>query len=75
MIKTTTKLTLQPMEVRKSAEIESSVSEPIEQGSLTKVAVCPRVVILNNPGKTSRVPVKNFNMSAKVVTLSQILLL
>ena len=76
MVKTTTKLSLQSMEtktvtgfVRKSADIESAITEPIEQGNLTKVTVCPRVVTLNNPGKTSRVPVKIFNMSAKVVTI------
>ena len=76
VVKTTTKLSLQPMEtktvtgfVRKSADIESAITEPIEQGNLTKVTVCPRVVTLNNPGKTSRVPVKIFNMSAKVVII------
>ena len=76
VVKTTTKLSLQPMEtktvtgfVRKSADIESAITEPIEQGNLTKVTICPRVVTLNNPGKTSRVPVKIFNMSAKVVTI------
>lgn len=76
VVKTTSKVTLQPMEVktvtgfvRKNQNVESAITEPSEQGSSAKVSVCPRIVSLNNPGKTSRVPVRLFNISAKVVTI------
>ena len=75
-VKSTTKLTLQPMEVktvtgfvRKSENVESAITEPLENGNMTKVTVCPKIVSLNNRGTTARVPVRIFNMSAKVVTL------
>ena len=31
--------------------------------------VCPQVVTLNKPGTSARVPVKGFNLSAKIVTI------
>ena len=76
VVKTTNKLTLQPMEVkdincfvRKASNVESAITEPLDSVSGTKVGVCPRLVSLKNPGKTSRVSVRIFNMSAKVMTL------
>ena len=76
VVKSTVKVTLQPMEVRtvlglvrKGQSIESAITEQIEGGSLPKVAVCPRVVKLDNPGKTSRVPVRLCNISARVITI------
>ena len=73
----TKKLTLQPMEirdvtclVRKTSTVEAAITEPFEPSTGTKVGICPRIVSLENPGKTSRVPVRIFNMSAKVLTLS-----
>ena len=76
VVKTTSKITLQPIEVktvtgfvRKNNNVDSAITEPSEQGSSAKVSVCPRIVSLNNPGKTSRVPVRLFNISAKVVTI------
>ena len=76
VVKSTVKLTLQPMEVRtvtgcvrKGQNVESAITEQIEGGSLPKVAVCPRVVKLDNPGKTSRVPVRLCNLSARVITI------
>ena len=76
-MKTTSKIILQPMEVktvtgfvRKNNNVDSAITEPSEQGSSAKVSVCPRIVSLNNPDKTSRVvPVRLFNFSAKVVTI------
>ena len=75
-VKSTTKLTLQPREiktvtgfVRKSENVESAITEPLENGNMTKVTECPRIVSLNNRGTTARVPVRIFNMFAKVVTL------
>ena len=76
VFKSTVKVTLQPMEVRtvvglvrKGQSVESAITEQIEGGSLPKVAVCPRVVKLDNPGKTSRVPVRLCNISARVITI------
>ena len=76
VVKSTVKVTLQPMEVRtvlglvrKGQSIESAITEQIEGGSLPKVAVCPRIVKLDNPGKTSRVPVRLCNITARVITI------
>ena len=54
--------------VRKQKEIESAVTEQTENVS-SKIGVCPRVVSLNKPEKTVRVPVRIFNMSAKTLTI------
>ena len=70
-----TSITLQPMEVRtvsgfvrKQKEAESAITEPADNAS-SKIGVCPRVVAVNKPGRNARVPVKLFNMSAKVLTI------
>lgn len=70
-----TSINLQPMEVvtvsgfvRKQKEVESAVTEQIENAS-SKIGVCPRVVAVNKPGRNARVPVKIFNMSATVITI------
>jgi len=69
-------LILQPMEiktitgfVRKSSEIDSAVTEDIDNSRPDKPTVCPRVVRLSNPGKTARIPVRVCNLSAKVVKI------
>lgn len=53
VVKTTSKITLQPMEVktitgfvRKNNNVESAITEPSEQGSSAKFSVCPRIVSL-----------------------------
>ncbi|MCG8034916.1 MAG: hypothetical protein JAZ03_22460, partial [Candidatus Thiodiazotropha taylori] len=76
VVKSTVQVVLQPMEVRtvqglvrKGQNIDSVLTEQIEEGSTAHVKVCPRVVSLSNPGTTTRVPVKLFNMSARVVTI------
>ena len=55
--------------VRKQKESEAAVTEQSDKAS-SKIGVCPRVVRLNRQGKTARVPVKLYNMSAKVVTIA-----
>ena len=67
---------LQPLEVktvtglvRKAGDIESAVTETSEHGCTSKLHVCPRVVTLNKPGTTARIPVKLFNISAKAITI------
>lgn len=55
--------------VRKQKETESAVTEQSEKAS-SKIGVCPRVVKLNRQGKTARVPVRIYNMSAKVITIA-----
>ena len=54
--------------VRKTSTVEAAITEPFEPSTGTKVGICPRIVSLENPGKTSRVPVRIFNMSTKVLT-------
>ena len=44
------------------------MTEPAENGS-SRICVCHRVVALNNPGTSARIPVKVFNMSARLVTI------
>lgn len=71
-----TNIQIQPMEtvtisgfIRKGRDVETVVTEQTERAS-SKIGVCPRVVSLDKPGKNARIPVKIFNMSAKVLTLS-----
>ena len=75
-VKATSKIVLQPMEVktitgfvRKIRDVASAVTESSGDGSTSRLQVCPRVVSLNKPGTSARVPVKVFNLSAKVVTI------
>ena len=59
----TKKLTLQPIFrditclERKTNTVEAEITEPFEPSTGTKVGICPRIVSLENPGKTARVPV------------------
>ncbi|MCG8034658.1 MAG: retropepsin-like domain-containing protein [Candidatus Thiodiazotropha taylori] len=76
IVKLTSKLTLQPMEVkdvtclvRKTSNITSAITEPLDNENNSKVGVCPRIVSLEKPGTTARIPVRIFNLSAKVMTL------
>ena len=41
----------------------------MENSNISRISICPRNVSLNNPGKTSRVPVRLFDMSTKVVCI------
>ena len=75
VVKTTNWVVLQPFEsktitgfARKCHNCESAVTEPAENGS-SRISVCPRVVALNNPGTSTGIPVKVFNMSARPVTI------
>ena len=76
ILKLPVKIVLQPMEVktitgfvRKIRDVASAVTESSSDGSTSRLQVCPRVVTLNKPGTSARVPVKVFNLSAKVVTI------
>ena len=76
VVKSTTHVTLQPMEVktvtglvRKKQHVESAITEQMDSNITSKATVCPRVVSLNNPGKTSRVPVRLCNMSARTLKI------
>ena len=75
-VKTTNKVVLQPLEskliagfARKTRYVESVVTESAETGTTSRVIVCPRVVGLNKPGTSARVPVGIYNISAKAVTI------
>ena len=50
--------------------IESAVTEQTDKVS-SKIGVCPRVVATEKPEKNARVPVNIFNMSTKVMAISQ----
>ena len=72
---------IQPMEtitvsglVCKQKNVDSAVTEPLDRAS-SILGICPRVVALNKPRKNARVPIRIFNMSAKVLTLQPKLLL
>ena len=76
VVKSTNRVVLQPMEcktvvgfTRKVRTIETALTEQAENCTGSRLNVCPRVVGLNKPGTTARVPVKVFNISAKVVTI------
>ncbi|XP_053403276.1 uncharacterized protein LOC128558360 [Mercenaria mercenaria] len=78
IVKSTQRFTLQPMETkqitgfeRKMKDCESVVTEPSEKGYSSRFTVCPRVVKLDDPGNTARVPVRVFNMSAKAVEIPE----
>ena len=77
LVKSTNKtnIIIQPMEVitvsgmiRKQRDVETVVTEQTEKQS-SKIGVCPRIVNLDKPERNARVPVKLFNMSAKVLTI------
>ncbi|MES9884250.1 MAG: reverse transcriptase family protein, partial [Sedimenticola sp.] len=76
VVRTTNQLTLKPMETRtitgftrKSEQINFAVTERSLRDHSPRISACPRVVSLQNPGKTSRVPVRLCNLSARTVTL------
>jgi len=77
-VKATQRYVLQPFEtrtvtgiVRKQRLVASAVTEVCPSAHCSqKVTVCPRVVSLDRPGTTARVPVKLFNMSAKPVSIA-----
>ena len=75
-VKTTSNVCLKPWEVKdvtgfvgKSQNCESASTESTEAGHFPNVTASQRIVTLSNPGKTSKVPVRLCNMSAKIVTL------
>ena len=70
-----TNIVIQPMEtqtisgfVRKARNVEAAIKEHTE-GASSRLGVCPRVVSLEKAGNYQRVPVKVFNMSAKIMTI------
>ena len=77
VVKTTNRIVLQPLEskvvtgfVRKALDVDAAITEPAaEDGGTSRVIVCPRVVELNKPGTSARVPVRVCNISAKPVTI------
>ena len=76
VIKTTTKVTLQPYAtrtvtglVRKNFDAEAALTEPVEDGQTARVTVCPRIVRMDKPGNTARIPVCLCNMPARIVTI------
>ena len=75
VVKTTRKVTLQPNEsrtvtglLRKNKNSDAALTEPVEAG-IPNVTVCPRIVRADKPGNIARVPVRLYNISARVVTI------
>ena len=54
--------------MRKTGNVDSAVTEQTQRAS-SRIGVCPRVVALVKGEKYQRVPVRLFNMSAKVITI------
>ena len=54
--------------LRKKRNVEEAVTEQTE-GASTRIGVCRRVVSLDKTERSQRVPVRIFNMSAKVLTI------
>ena len=54
--------------VRKLSDTDTAVTEQSEHSS-SRIRVCPRVVKLNSVESTARVPVRIFNISAKVMKI------
>ena len=54
--------------VRKSGNVEFVITEQTP-GASTRIGVCPRVLSLTKAGKSQRVPVQIFNMSAKPICI------
>ena len=54
--------------VRKGRNVETAVTEQTE-GASSKIGVCPRVDSLDKVGNSQRIPVRIFNMSAKVINI------
>ena len=48
--------------------MEAAVTEGTEAAS-SRISICPRIVSLNSPGKYQIVPVRLYNMSAKILTI------
>ena len=76
IVKANTHCTLQPYEsrtvgiIRKREHLSAAVTEVCESGHCSnRVTVCPRVVALDNVGKNARVPVRIFNMYARLITI------
>ena len=77
VVKTTNRIVLQPLEskvvtgfVRKAIDVDAAITEPAaEDVGTSRVIVCPRVVELNKPGTSARVPVRVCIISAKPVTI------
>ena len=70
-----TDIQIQPMEtvtlsgfVRKKTSVETAVTEQTN-GASSRIGVCPRVVSLDKAEKSQRLPVRIYNMSAKVLTI------
>lgn len=76
-VKSTRRTVIQPNQVktitgmvRKHQNIEAAVTEPCSaETNASKVSVCPRVVTLANTGKTSRIPVRLCNMTARAIVI------
>jgi len=76
-VKTTQRIKLQANEVRtvtgfvrKVRAVDACVTEPCdEQHCSSRVNICPRIVTLDKPGSTARVPVRLFNLSAKPISI------
>ena len=54
--------------MRKSRNVDSVITEQTP-GATTRIGVCPRVLSLNKVGKSQRVPIRIYNMSAKQINI------
>ena len=78
VVKSTNKynLKIQPNEsitvsgyVRKISGVDTAVTEAT-QGASSRIGVCPRVIKLDTPGTGQRIPVRLYNISAKMIEIA-----
>lgn len=55
--------------MRKTKDVESAITENTE-AALSRLGVCPRVVALDKRGSYQQFPVRVFNISARIITIS-----
>lgn len=55
--------------VRKTSDLDTAVTEHVDNSLSGSLTICPRIVSLKSPGTTVRVPVKVCNLSARVVDI------
>ena len=72
IVTNTKEITLKPNEtrtivgfVRKRENVDTVVTEKLEEEQNHNALICPRVVTLNKPGNTARIPVRICNLSSK----------
>ncbi|KAH3897224.1 hypothetical protein DPMN_021410 [Dreissena polymorpha] len=54
---------------RKPRNVKAAVTEPVDDIHSHSAIICPRVVQIENPGRTARIPVRICNVTAKPIKI------